>query len=252
MASVEVIKSLMVMADLYGKEMSPEAADMLADDLDGHPEPAVIKALRRCRQELRTFPTLAEILARIEDGRPGADEAWALIPKTEEESICWTEEMQQAYGIAAPLMATDKIAARLAFREAYLKRVSDARSTMKPTRWQLSLGSDKAHRESTVREAVRKRLIAREDAQAMLPELQLDGPPPAALLTGPTQADGLPEPDLERLDGIVDRLLKGAPQFVRAREQLHRIRRAPRPRTPEEQEAAVRRQLEQIKKSPGG
>ncbi len=154
----DVIKALMTMGDIYGKQMSESAAQMFVDDLEIYPPSAVLYALKKCRTELSRFPTLAEIISRIQslDGRPGAEEAWAMIPKSEYESVVWTEEMSGAYGIAGPLLKSgDDVGARMAFKEKYSALVKEARDADHRVRWTMSPGYDPAGRETAIREAMR-------------------------------------------------------------------------------------------------
>lgn len=69
----EVVKHLMVMAELFNREFTPGAARILAQDLSEYPAESVLHALSRCRKELRFFPTLADIIARVPGAAP--DEA---------------------------------------------------------------------------------------------------------------------------------------------------------------------------------
>ena len=119
--------------------------------------------------EGRFSPKPASIISIIDamrpDGRPGADEAWAMIPMSEYASAVMTQEMAEALHIAQPLLdAGDKIAARMSFREAY-NRIVDAnkRNGVKPS-WFPSLGQDKEGRDSVLAEAVRLGRIGAEHA----------------------------------------------------------------------------------------
>lgn len=182
MASSQVIKALAVTAQIFGKELAEDAARVYAMDLGGYSEAAVLTALSRCRRELRTFPAIADIIARVDDGRPGAEEAWALLPKDEESSVVWCDEMREAFGTVRSLIADDPIAARMAFREVYTRLVSEARAERKAPRWEPSLGHDKTTHEPAIREAVRKGLLDQSHAATLLPEytqparLQIEGP----------------------------------------------------------------------------
>ena len=69
------------------------------------------------------------MLSRIDDGRPGAEEAWALIPKIEDPSGILTEEMQAAMRVAYGLLFDVPIAARMAFKEAYQREFQKARAS---------------------------------------------------------------------------------------------------------------------------
>ena len=114
-------------------------------------------------------PRPADILEIIEkispNGRPSADEAWAMMPRDEYASAVMTQEMADALHIAQPLLDEgDQVAARMAFKDSYNRAVEkNKRANLKPV-WFASLGWDKQGRESVVREAV---LLGR------LPEKQL-------------------------------------------------------------------------------
>lgn len=128
-------------------------------------------------------PTPAHLIAHIlgnaaHDGRPGAEEAWALAlaARDESETIVWTSEMQQAWSIALPVLENgDDVGARMAFKEAYLRLVSDARTANRPAKWQTSLGWDMAKRESTIKKAASAGLLPAPAVAALLP-----APAPAA------------------------------------------------------------------------
>jgi hypothetical protein len=111
MASPELIQAIAVTAELCGRTFSPEAARVFVDDLAGFDERAIAAALRRCRREVRGALTVQDVVSRIDDGRPGPEEAWAMLPKDEATSCVWTDEMREAFGAALPLLEQgDKVA----------------------------------------------------------------------------------------------------------------------------------------------
>ncbi|MHB8258026.1 MAG: hypothetical protein ACYDHY_15210 [Acidiferrobacterales bacterium] len=168
-ASSVLIKALAVTAQITGTDVSPEAALVMARDLEAFPEAQVLQALAQCRMELRGRLTIADIVSRIDDGRPGPEEAWARMPRSEAESIVWTDEEALAWGVAEPLLATgDKVAARMAFREKYCSLVQLARSEKRPPHWTPSLGTDPAGRETAVRDAAEKGRITAGHATTLL------------------------------------------------------------------------------------
>jgi polyhydroxyalkanoate synthesis regulator phasin len=182
--SAQVLETLNAMAVITGRELNEFAATMLLKDLEPYSEKEILIALAKCRRELRSFPTLAEIVARIDDGRPGPEQAWAMIPVTEEESVVWSTEMQEAYGTVRELLARDEIAARRAFLEVYAKIVAENRANRIPPRWEPSLGTDPARRSLAVSEAVRRGRISIEHARELLPDFG-GSRPSRAQLTGP-------------------------------------------------------------------
>src|SRR4051794_3626043 len=72
-----------IMLEQHDKRLSLPARMLLAADLAEIPAEQAIAALNRCRRELRTFPTVADVLARVDDGHPGAEEAWGMLPRSE-------------------------------------------------------------------------------------------------------------------------------------------------------------------------
>ena len=115
-----------------GQEMSDAAIALIARDLAEYPLPGVFASLARCRKELRRI-TLADILERIPGGHPGPEEAWGVIARAlsdERVTVVWTDEMRQAFGAALNL-SDDPIAARMAFKEVYVRLVNEARAERK-------------------------------------------------------------------------------------------------------------------------
>lgn len=195
MPSSQVIEAIAVTAELCGRVFSPSAAMVFAGDLEGFPDDSVIAALSRCRKEVKGFLTIADVISRIDDGRPGAEEAWAMIPRDEATSVVWSEEMAQAYGKAAPLLDEgDKIGARMAFKEAYAKLVAEARDRKAPPKWTPSLGDDVNGRQLALIDAVRANRMGIDHATSLLaayPDLQegllrLAGPKNHPLLAAPS------------------------------------------------------------------
>jgi hypothetical protein len=175
MASSELIKAIAATAELCGKVYTPAAAAMLAQDLDGFPENAVMSALTRCRKELDGKPfNVAAVISRIDDGRPGVEEAWAMLPYDESASVVWTEEMCQAWAIAAPLLDDgDRVGARMAFKENYTKAVTLARDQKLPAKWTPSLGHDVDGRETVLIAAVKKGRLALDHVKELIPSFAI-------------------------------------------------------------------------------
>lgn len=183
MVNVEVIKAVAVTAELCGRTFSEAAAGVFCDDLRGYQPQQVLRALARCRREVRGVLTTSDVISRIDDGRPGVEEAWALLPMGEEATVVWTEEMSDAHAIATPLLnAGDGVAARMAFKEAYTRLVANARDEAKPTRWIASLGGDLEARKRALAVAVEDGRLSSEEAHGMCPALP---PPPSLLLAAP-------------------------------------------------------------------
>lgn len=157
--------------EIYGKQISLAAALMFLIDLEAYNSDLITGALSKCRKELKSFPTVADVIARIDDGRPGVEEAWALIPKDEYGSVVWNDEIAEAYGACRRLLESDPIAARMAFKESYSKVVAERRNAGAIPTWTASLGFEKSGREAALREAISKKRLSALEAQAILPEL---------------------------------------------------------------------------------
>ena len=174
MSSSEIFKAVAVTAELCGRTFSSEAAAVFGSDLAAYPEAQVLKALTRCRKEVRGMLTVQDVVSRLDDGRPGAEEAWALLPQTEGQSAVWTDEMAQAFGVAVGLLdAGDKVAARMAFKETYLLLVGQARDKGVPVVWRVTLGHDINGREAVLIAAVDRGRIGYEQAREHAPQLPI-------------------------------------------------------------------------------
>lgn len=174
--SANVLKAIAVTAELTGTELSATALRVMGDDLKQYPEQAVLHALVRCRRELSGRLTLAAIIERLSqhDGRPSADEAWAtaLDALNEAETVVWTNEAQQAFAIARPVLsAGDKTGARMAFRDAYERIVRDARESCKQCEWSASLGWDKDRQAVALKRAESAGLLPPAVVAGLLPNL---------------------------------------------------------------------------------
>jgi hypothetical protein len=188
MASPALIEAVAVTAELCGRTFSEGAARVFIADLDGFPEPAVLVALRRCRREVRGILTVQDVVSRIDDGRPGVEEAWAMLPKDEASSCVWTDEMREAFAVALPLLVDgDSIAARMAFKETYTRLLATARDERRAPNWTASLGHDAGAREVAIRDAADRGRLSHDQAAALLPAPTSQ---PPCLLTNETPANG--------------------------------------------------------------
>lgn len=165
-----VIEQLAVTAELCGTSFSEPAVRVMVGHLEAYPDKAVLLALQRCQKEVRGRLSLADVIARIEDGRPGAEEAWAMIPRSEHETAVCTEEMFKALAACGDVDG-EPIPARMAFKEAYERAVRDARTAGSPVKWRISLGWDESGRSGPVLEALEAGRITREQAAGAIGHL---------------------------------------------------------------------------------
>ena len=172
MPSTELLEAVAVTAELCGRTFSEAAARMFVGDLSAYPEQAVIKALARCRKEVRGILTVQDVVSRLDDGRPGVEEAWVMLPMTEDQSVVWTDEMSQAFGVARGLLEDgDRVAARMAFKEIYTQLVNEARDAGKPVNWTPTLGYDPRGRDVVLLQAVAAGRLPLEYARQFSPML---------------------------------------------------------------------------------
>lgn len=163
--SSDLIKAVAVTAELCGRTFTQAAASAFLEDLAEYPEAQVLKALSRCRKEVRGILTLSDVINRLEDGRPGVEEAWAMVPRDERITGLWTEEMAQAWHIArAHIRCGEDVAARMSFKEAYVRLLGDARASGRKVVWSVTLGHDVDGRLPVLNEAVRVGRISKDYA----------------------------------------------------------------------------------------
>lgn len=116
------------------------------------------------------FPSASEILSRInlsKNNMPTYSEAWgiALRALDHQASVVWTEEIESSLYAARPILdAGDVIGARLAFRDAYERLVSDAVKKNKQIAWKIKVGSDHAKMKEEIMKA---KLLGRADFSSL-------------------------------------------------------------------------------------
>lgn len=168
--TARVAEALAVTIETCGTSPTPAAIRLMGDELAAHPEEAALKALSRCAREVTGRLSLAHIIQRIDDGRPTADEAWAQVG-TDDENVTFvtTTEAMEALGAASMLMREgDMTAARMAFRDAYNRIVTEARGAGLPVRPHVSLGFDKPGRVRVLMQAVQAGRVEASHAANLL------------------------------------------------------------------------------------
>jgi len=66
-----LVKTITTAVEVIGCSLSTSAVKMMALELEQHPFQQVINALHKCARECRFKLTLADVIERIDDGRPG-------------------------------------------------------------------------------------------------------------------------------------------------------------------------------------
>lgn len=179
-AFLEMVKAV---HGAYGKPL-PDAGLLKAwwAELESFPLRIVGAALQAYKDENGEFaPVPAGIAKRCKlmDGRPGPEEAWALAltSRDQEDTIVWTQECAEAYALASPIMALgDEVGARMAFKEAYVRMVTEARAATRPAVWQVSVGWDKNRCRDVITNAQKAGLLPAPQAAALLPYVPREKP----------------------------------------------------------------------------
>lgn len=159
--------ALAVTSEICGIAWSQDACQIVEAKLSRLPELQVLGALDRCQNEVKGRLSLADIMERLDDGRPTGDEAWAMVEGAGDEArtIVATDEALRAFGEVRDLAKTDPIAARMAFKEAYKRIITEARADGSPAAWRASLGHDKEQRATALRAALESGRLRAEDAK---------------------------------------------------------------------------------------
>lgn len=162
---------------LYQQEISVDMLRMWWASLVNYEFNDVRDAISRHIQDKaagKFAPRPANIIEQLDamkpDGRPGADEAWAMMPRDEHASVVMTDEMAEAMQFATPLLNEgDQVAARMAFKQAYERIVGEKKRAGIPAKWFPSLGHDPQGRELALKQAADRGLLPRAQVDALLP-----------------------------------------------------------------------------------
>lgn len=169
MKKTELIEALGITYAAVGQEISDAALEIIAGDLSNYPLNDVLEALGRCRMELRKI-ALADILDRMPNGHPGPEEAWAMVNRgigNEQKTLVLTGPMRVAF-FAADELADDEVAARMAFKEVYIRELNHARQDREPMKWYVIQGHDKDDRDATLIKAVSEGKINPSHANTLI------------------------------------------------------------------------------------
>lgn len=195
----ELVEAVALLRAEYD-DMNPvdgQRLEMWWDALKGFPDGAIKASAVRHITTSQFKPHLADIVkgcaAQLDGNWIGPDEAWALMPKSESDSAMLTDEIAQAMAAATPLLEMgDKVAARMAFKDAYGRLVEKAKIEGRLPRFFPSFGSDAAGRVTVLANAVRAGQITLDHATNVLPEygpdiVRMCGVTKHPLLAGPSQ-----------------------------------------------------------------
>jgi len=181
-----------------GKVLTPRAMESIFYDLEDYSFDVVLASIKIHRKAAKFAPTVFDIVEIIKD-RTGAkhigiEEAWSIAEASFDENltVVWTNEIAEARGHVSGLYENDKVAARMAFKDAYGRIIKTANEP----RWFVTEGHDHSLRADAVKAAV---LLKR------LPPLKADS---RYLIEAPTTSmQGLIE-KAHKVTGKVDALAK--------------------------------------------
>lgn len=154
--------------------LSDVALDIFLDDVECYPFLAVMTAIRNARKQAKGRVSVGDIMQCLSDldGRPSADEAWAIASQVLDESatVVWNDEIMQAWSIACPLLEMgDKFNAARAFKEKYEQVVDRSRSNNIAVKWLANIGTDNDLRQRAIEQALSKKIITHTQAKHWLP-----------------------------------------------------------------------------------
>jgi hypothetical protein len=200
----------------YGKPMpTGQLATFWWEQLTQFPLEVVERAMAGYRLEEPNFaPNPNAIIVRCveADGRPSADEAWAIALQScdEQVTVIWTVETCTALADCRTILdAGDKIGARRAFIESYTRAVLAARSKFQPAKWLASLGTNINERQRVLANAVSANKIKPDDSYL------LPSPEPKPLLLPGVSAEAQRERWKANMDKIKKELAKLEPPDVK-------------------------------------
>ncbi|WP_233799604.1 hypothetical protein [Paraburkholderia sp. HP33-1] len=153
----------------------PEVLGVWWGKLEPYPLEMVASALSRHLDVSDFAPTPAAILKYLPKRRQDhleADEAWALasVAVDENETVIWTDQIAEAWSNAKPLFdGRGNVAARMAFKAAYVRIIERAVATDQPVIWRISFGADPDRRRQALEQAERDGRLTAEQARDALP-----------------------------------------------------------------------------------
>jgi len=155
----------------------PDAAmiDSWIELLQNYPLRVIAKAFLQYIDENSEFePKPAGIakLCKLQDGRPGVEEAWAIAITSQDESetVVWTQEMAEAFGLCSSVLESgDEVGARMSFKETYVRLVTEARLNSRAVKWFPSIGWDVNKRSAALKKASVAGLLQSPVVAALLP-----------------------------------------------------------------------------------
>ena len=165
----QVTEMLAIQYEMNGQVASERVITYMLKQLDPYGFEPVMTALDKLGKESSFKINLAEIIKRIDDGRPSAQLAWSQCPMNEEDSAVLTEDQREALSCVSHLLyCGDPIPARMAFIEKYNTLVEIARANAVPVKYVLSAGINAQMRIDVAKAAVEDGRLLKSRACWML------------------------------------------------------------------------------------
>lgn len=169
-----------------GKVLSPRAMEMAFTALKKYPFELVEQALQVHITRNPFAPTVASVIEIINEGtrnkRLSAHEVLPEMPQSEDDTVVWTPEAQQAWGNASKIKS--QYDRNKSFVETYDRLCKESELLNRPITWTVSLGENVEARKPVLEAAYAKGRISQTELQNYLPaprNITIEG---QALITG--------------------------------------------------------------------
>lgn len=192
----------------YDQQINKAQIEMWVDELKNFRADEIFSAYLKLRSNSTRVPLPVHVKNVLFDF-PSADEAWALIPKSEDDFAIWCDPMRIAYGVCRSLLETDEIAARMAFKGSYDSEVMKAKSENKRPDWTCSEGFKNHNKDFVLRMAIGRQWIREDHAAKWNPEFVLQAPK-LLQIEGPKETfnDEIREESIKKINEILKNITK--------------------------------------------
>jgi len=170
----EALKFLLAVFEQSGSQSTPELARLIELTFGEYDSQLLMKAGVEAMKKSKGRVTIAELQKHVDllrptdaDEHPSAEEAWALVPHSEDDTTHMTTEMMDAVsrgGVNTYLERQDFIGAERAFKRLYDENVSKSRAAGSKAKWRLTIGHDRSRRVGGLEKAVSKGVINSDQA----------------------------------------------------------------------------------------
>jgi hypothetical protein len=176
-----IIQALAVSYEIMGQTMSETALEVMAKKLNKYPERAVLRAIDKAISEVNYLKP-ADIISRIDDGRPSPEKAWQEVQHlTEDDAKVLTTEQNQAFCMVSTSLidgdTSARITAKQTFISEYKKLCEESRDAGQPVQYYLARANrdyEGAKALEAVTHAVSENKIPQVEAARLLPQYEAE------------------------------------------------------------------------------